>query len=55
MIQISDYDMRRILKAVHEELYEERKESAMGRSQKRKEIKINNEILPQKTTEKVNS
>ena len=53
---MDQFEVHRILRAVREEILTAQKnESAAERSQKRKEIKINNEILPQKTTEKVNS
>ena len=52
--QTDKFEILRILRAAHEEiLTAQKKESAMGRSQKRKESNINDEILSQKETEEI--
>lgn len=52
--QTDKFEILRILRAAREEILTAQKnESAMGRSQKRKESNINNEILSQKETEEI--
>ena len=52
--QTDKFEILRILRAAREEiLTAQKKESAMGRSQKRKESNINDEILSQKETEEI--